>query len=61
MKDLQEATKTYVLSLVSEFRDIVSNFSEIRKKPRAERMMIANRLKEIKKELETIKEQYKDD
>ena len=61
MKELPEETKQYVQSLVSEFRDIVTNLSNIRKMPKAERMMIANRLKEIQNELLTIKEQYKDD
>ena len=61
MKELPEQTKSYIFSLVSEFRDIVSNYHEISKRSKAERMMIRNRLQEIKKELETIKEEYKDD
>ena len=61
MKELPEETKQYVQSLVSEFRDIVTNLSNIHKLPKAERMMIGNRLKEIRQELLTIKEQYKDD
>ena len=61
MKELLEETKQYVQSLVSEFRDIVTNLSNIRKLQKAERMMIGNRLKEIRQELLTIKEQYKDD
>lgn len=61
MKKLPEETMQYVQSLVSEFRDIVTNLSNIRKLSKAERMMIGNRLKEIKQELLTIKEQYKDD
>jgi hypothetical protein len=53
--------KQHMIDLIDEMKVITNNILKIRMKPMPERIKIANRMKEIKIEMEDYTKRYPDD